>query len=691
MLRIAPQASRPASFGQERLWFLDQLDPGNPVYNLCFRFALRGRLDVERLERAANAIVARHDVLRTRFVAVDGRPEQIVTPQLTLTVPAIDLGPLGTEERARNVDDFSRHEASRRFDLSALPLLRVVLLRLAPAEHVLVLTVHHVVFDAWSLDVFLAELASAYEGASPLPELPLQYGDYARRQRDWLSSDDARAQLAYWKEQLEGASTLLELPADRARPPVQTFTGAVHRFRFPDETAEGVRRLAREHGATSYMVLLAAFAAVLARYTGREDVVVGTFVAGRREPELERLIGFFSNTLALPVSLAGAPKLGDLVGRVRETVLDALAGQDLPFERLVDELHPERDLARTPIVQVFFAFQERPGAAFRLPGIEVEPLEPVVVGSEFDLGLAVRPDGAALEGMIGYSVDLFEPATVARFADHLLTLLASGLGDPDRPVSALPMLTEDEERELAGWAGTGLAAAPATVHGLIEEQVRRTPEAVALRCSDETLTYRELDRCANRLARHLRARGVGSESLVGVCLDRSVELVVALLAVLKAGGAYVPLDLDYPRRRLELMLADSGAVALVTREDLRERLPEHGPEVVVVDTERPEIERRRGDHLAEPVDPAQLAYVIYTSGSTGTPKGVAVTHANVVGFCAAMAQPLGDGNGVWLAVTSVSFDISVLELLWTLSRGFTVVLHTSDLEAVSTTGVAVWS
>ncbi len=695
--RIRPRGTDgpvPLSFAQRRLWFLDQLDPGSPLYNVPVAWRLRGALDADALERALGEVVRRHEVLRTVFAAEEGEPVQVVLPYAGLALTTLDLAALPAGERETEAERRVAAEAARPFDLAAGPLLRAVLLRLAPGEHVLLLTMHHVASDGWSLGVLLDELAALYGafaagGPSPLPPLPVQYADYAVWQREHLRDEEMERQLAWWRERLSGAPAL-ELPTDRPRPAAQSYRGGAELLELPPAVSAGVHALARREGATPFMVLLAAFQLLLARWSGEEDLVVGTMVAGRTEPETEGMIGFFLNMLALRTDLGGAPTFTGALGRVRETTLGAFAHQELPFERLVDELDPERDLGRSPVFQVLFALQNAGDGSLSLPGVEASPEGIALTVAKFDLSLSLGEHGDRLAGAMEYAADLFDASTVLRMAEHFRNLAAGIAAGPDRPLPDIPMLGEAERRRIVEEWNATEASFPRDlcVHQAFEAQAARTPHAVALVFRGEELSYAELDRRADRLARALRLRGVGPEARVGVCVERSAGMVVALLGVLKAGGAYVPLDPSYPRERLAHMAADSGLHVAVVRERHRALLPD-GVECVAPDGTpvSPEHDAVLPSPLVGEgsgvggVSPDNLAYVIYTSGSTGQPKGVGVTHRNALSFFAAMDGRVGGEGGTWLAVTSISFDISVLELLWTLARGFRVVVHAGSAAA----------
>ncbi|HEU0077431.1 MAG TPA: condensation domain-containing protein, partial [Longimicrobiaceae bacterium] len=585
----AARATRfPLSFAQQRLWFLYQFDPASPLYNMPVAFRLHGPLDAGALERALAEIVRRHEVLRTTFSAEDGEPAQVVAPPGPWRLATDDLSALDGAERDAEVRRRAREDALRPFDLAAGPLFRGELLRLGPDEHVLLLCVHHVASDGWSMEVLARELAALYEAfaagrPSPLPEPPIQYADFTLWQRERLGGPLLERQVEFWKERLAGAPAVLELPTDRPRPAAQSFRGAAATFALDAATTQKLHRLARGGEATLFMTLLAGFQLLLARYAGTEDVVVGTPIAGRTRRETEGLIGLFVNTLALRTDLSGDPTFLELVGRVREMLLEAHAHQELPCEKLVGELRVERSLSHAPVFQVLFSLQGLP-RPFRLGGVRAAPLDPVFETAKFDLSLQLQEEGAAISGFLEYAVDLFDPSTAERMLGHLRVLLEAVADDPALPVSRVPLVDAPERRRLLEeWNRTGRAYAPGTVHALIAAQAARTPEAVAVVFEGEALSYAGLDRRAGLLAEELRRRGVGPESRVGIFMERSAGLVVALLGVLRAGGAYVPLDPSYPPERLAYMLADSGVPVLLTQERLLGRVPSYDGEIVCVD------------------------------------------------------------------------------------------------------------
>ncbi|HEU4557299.1 MAG TPA: non-ribosomal peptide synthase/polyketide synthase, partial [Longimicrobium sp.] len=672
----------PLSFAQERLWFLDRMEPGDASHNIVRALHLAGALDMPALVRALGEVVRRHEVLRTTFGEVDGQPVQMVAPFAGLVVGVDDLSSLADADREAEVRHRMAAAAAFAYDLAAGPLFRPALLRTGAREYVLLLAMHHLVSDAWSMGVLLRELPALYaayrDGAgSPLPELAVQYADFAAWQRETLRGEVLDPLLAYWKGRLTGAPPLLELPTDRPRPAVRTQRGARERLELPGTLAERLRARGRGEGATLFMVVLAAFQALLGKYAASDDVVVGTPVAGRTRREVEELIGFFSNTLVLRSGLSGDPSLGEVLRRVREATLGAYEHQELPFETLVAELQPERSLAHTALFQVMFALENAERSAPALPGLELRRLPTAAATSRFDLTLvaAEEPDSLALT--LEYSTDLFERGTAARMLEQLGRVLEQFAEDAGLPLSGLELMDEAERRTvLAEWSRA--EPGPPPEHGinqLFEAQAGRTPDAVAVVHEDDSLSYRELDARANRLARILRRRGVGPEARVAVCLERSPELVIALLAVLKAGGAYVPLDPTHPPARLEQILADSAASVLLTRETLREVLPSWASLAVVsVDGDHPEIAAAAPEPLEGGAGPSGLAYVMYTSGSTGTPKGVAVEHRGVVRLVrGANYAELAPGE-VILQAAPVSFDASTFEIWGALLNGARLVL-----------------
>ncbi|HEY0739722.1 MAG TPA: condensation domain-containing protein, partial [Herpetosiphonaceae bacterium] len=681
--RIMPRTQQrdlPLSFAQQRLWFLHQLDSGSSAYHLVLAVQLRGPLDPAALARSLAAVVARHESLRTTFVWQDDQPVQVIAPTVDVSLPVVDVPTLPAAEREALLDALVQAQVAPPFDLQTGPLLRAALLRLHDQEHRLILTLHHIISDAWSQRILWRELATFYRGfvqnqAVSLPDLPILYADYAIWQRQWLQGQVVEQQLTYWRQQLAGVAPL-DLPTDYPRPPHQSFRGARKPLKLSPALTESLNALSKQADATLFMTLLAAFDVLLYRSSGQTDLAIGTPIAGRTRSELEDLIGCFVNTLVLRTDLAGAPSFTELVARVRTTCLDAYAHQDVPFEVIVEALHPQRDLSHTPLVQVMFTLQNTPRATIELDDLCVESAILPATTAKFDLTLTLSETAQGLVGGFEYRTDLFAPETVTRLAAQFETLLAAIARDPEQRIDRLPLLTAAEQRALAQWNATE-ASYPHDrgVHQLFAEQARQHPETIALMDGSHTLTYAELDRRANQLAHYLHRLGVGPESLVGVCADRSPDLLVSLLAVLKAGGAYVPLDPAYPAERLQFILDDTQARVILTSSDRRDHLLPRAVQAICLDTDWPVIAQHPVHALSVAIHPAHLAYVIYTSGSTGTPKGVQIPHQALTNFLHAMQHGPGlAATDTLLAVTTVAFDISALELFLPLVVGARVVL-----------------
>ncbi len=672
----------PLSHAQERLWLLEQIGGVGSAYNIPAAVQLRGVLDVAALDRSFATMVERHEGLRTRFRVDNGIPVQLIDPPGVFALQVEDLSALPEAERTAAARERSRAITQQPFCLEQGSLFRAHLLRLSGEDHIAVVSMHHIVSDGWSIGVLIREVGALYGAysdgrGSPLPELAVQYADYAVWQREWLQGAVLEKQVGYWKQRLSGAPGALELPTDRVRPAVQSYRGAHHGFGFPAHLTVGLNELGRSEGATLFMVLLTAFNVVLWRWSGQSDIVVGSPIAGRTHRELEGLIGFFVNTLALRTELGGRPSFRELVGRVKETALGAYAHQDLPFEKLVAELSPVRDLSRQPIFQVLFALQNVPQETLELPGLRLSRIGSDQATAKFDLSLHVYEREGKLEGYFEYATDLFEGSTVARIASHFRTLLEGVVADPDLPLGELPLLPARERRQLLEEWNATAAAYPRDkcLHELFAEQAARTPDAVALVYEDSELSYGELDRRSNQLAHYLRGLGVGPETVVGLCVERSLEMVVGLLGILKAGGAYLPLDPGYPAERLAYMVGDAKAPVLVTQARLAGDLPAHGAQVVEIDADWARIERCPAGMPRNFSLPDNLAYVIYTSGSTGKPKGVGNSHSGIVNRLVWMqdAYKLGTLDKV-LQKTPFSFDVSVWEFFWPLICGSQLVI-----------------
>jgi len=647
----------PLSFAQQRLWFLDQLVPGNPFYNVPAAVRLTGQLDLMALKQAFNQIVHRHEALRTNFVKVDGQPTQIISANVNVFLPLVDLRHLPAKERQLAAGQIATESAQRPFNLATDPLLRVKLLQLDETEYVLLLNLHHIVSDGWSLGVLMRELGTLYTAfranqSSPLPQLPIQYADFAHWQREWLQGEVLSSQLSYWRSQLADLP-ILNLPIDRPRPAVQSYRGATHNLKLSKSLTASLEALSQQEGVTLFMTLLAAFQTLLHRYTGQEDIAVGSPIANRNHSELEALIGFFVNSLVLRVDLSDRPTFRELLGRVREVTLAAYDHQDLPFEKLVEELHPERDLSRNPLFQVVFALQNAPMQPLELPGLTLNPLKFDVATTRFDLELHLWECGHGLSGLweelseglsgfVAYNTDLFDSSTIARLITHFQTLLEGIIANPDARIAELPLLSAAERHQLlVEWNQTHCHYPDnLCIHQLFEAQAARSPDGIAVVFEDEQLTYQELDRRANQLAHYLQKLGVVPEVLVGICIERSLEMVVGILGILKAGGAYVPLDPNYPSDRLKFMLADTQAAIVLTQSSLASLVKGvwEDQQLICLDSDWETIAAHSYETPTSSVTPDNLAYVIYTSGSTGKPKGVLVEHRGLCNVVEAQIQ-----------------------------------------------------
>ncbi|MBE9178538.1 amino acid adenylation domain-containing protein [Oculatella sp. LEGE 06141] len=682
----------PLSFAQQRLWFLAQLEPDSPFYNVPVAVRVQGVLNVAVLRRSLEAIIDRHEVLRTAFERVEGHPVPVVSTAIALPLPLIDLQDVSSVQQAIEVNRWAQVEAQQPVPLDCSPLLRVKLIRLQAQEHVLLLTLHHLVADGWSMGVLVHELADFYKAfcqgqATSLPDLPIQYADFAAWQREELEGDRLESQLAYWTRQLAGAAPLLELPCDHPRPAVQTFQGATYAFQISPQQTQTLKRFSQQQGCTLFMTLLTAFQVLLSRYSSSEDIVVGSPIANRNRAETEALIGFFVNTLVLRTNLSGNPTVQEALHRVREVALGAYAHQDLPFERLVEALQPERNLSHTPLFQVMFILQNAPAAALQLPGLTLSLLESQTQSAKFDLTLSLQERADVLVGTLEYNRALFDANTIARMAVHWQQLLEGMMANPHQRIGELDLLTPAEHQQIQAWnaAEADFLSLSLCLHEWVEAQVAKTPDAVALCFEEQQLTYRELDRRANQVAHHLRGVGVRPGQLVGVCLERSPHLVIALLAVLKAGGTYVPLDPSYPPQRLAFILEDADVAVLLTEHlETEPRLPTHIPNVSL-DGDRATIDQACTDPLPGLATPDALAYVIYTSGSTGKPKGVQIPHRAVVNFLQSLQQTPGlTSQDVLLSLTTIAFDIAALELFLPLVTGARVVLTSRAIAADGT-------
>jgi amino acid adenylation domain-containing protein/FkbH-like protein len=675
-LRKAAEAeSIPLSFAQQRLWFLDQLEPNSPLYNVPVVVRLSGRLNVPALRQALNTVVARHEILRTCFVSNEGSPSQVVAEEMPVDLEIHDFVALPENQREIRAQADVRAEVNRPFNLSAGPLVRATLLRLRPDEHWFILNFHHIVSDEWSLKICFQELtelyAAACEGTSPgMPELPIQYADYALWQRDLL--EEFESQFAYWQKQLGGNFPVLELPADHPRPATPSFRGGNVSRELGARLGSAVQNLAARHGDTPFMVLLAAFKALLHRYSGQDDILVGSPVAGRNQLETERLIGFFVNTLILRTDLSGDPAFEEVLRRVRETTLGAQAHQDLPFEKLVEKLRPERTLSHMPFARVMFSLQNNFFSELRWPGVTLHFVDVESDTAKFDLTFTVQETARGFVAKAEYNRDQFEAETIDRLLRHFEVLLGAAVENPGLRLSELPLLTEAGRRQLlVDWNQTATEY-PRTycIHQLFETQAALTPNAIAVCYGDQSITYRELNERANQLAWRLKKLSVGPDVPVGICLGRSIEMMVGLLAILKAGGAYVPLDAAYPKERLAFMVADAQMPVLMTQQRLAARFPQKGVTIVCIDADGELIAgEKRGNVPNTATTPENLAYVMYTSGSTGQPKGVAVPHRAVVRLVRNTNYIQFRPTDRVAQVSNASFDAATFEIWGALLNG----------------------
>lgn len=709
----------PLSYAQQRLWFLDQWEPGSPYYNIPSAIRLKGRLNAAALERSLNEIVRRHEVLRTVFISVDGKPGIRIEPHWIIPLPIVDLQSLPMHEQESEARRLAEAEARQPFDLSRGPLLRARLVRLGREDHIFLLTFHHIISDGWSVGVFNRELAALYpafaEGKpSPLQELPLQYADFAAWQRTWLEGQILNQQMDYWKNKLAGCTQLLELPTDRPRPSVQTLHGSRQLFEIPADLSERIRSLSRQERATLFMTLLAAFYVLLYRYSGQEDINIGTPIANRTRREIEGLIGFFVNTLVLRGNLSGSQTFRNFLGQIKQTSVEAYEHQDLPFEQLVDKLHPEREMSHTPLFQAMFTLQEAPVQSIHTPGLVLQPIHTESGTAKFDLILTLVERGDMLKGVMEFNSDLFDPETIARILNHYQALLAGIVANPAESISQLPLMSIQEHQALLTWSTAeweeidkGLFST--TIHALFAEQAQKTPERLAVYYEGQGLSFRELDLRSNQVAHRLRKLGVQAEELVGLYLERSVEMLVGLLGILKAGGAYLPLDPSYPDDRLRFILQDAQVKIILTQEKLQARLigpafsqglASEGSELLIRSepllthptVQTVILDRDWSDEFAQDSDtipveittPAGLAYVIYTSGSTGKPKGVMIEHRTALNLWQGLASAVyadlpGSEEGLKLSLNApLLFDASVQQWLMLLS-GYSLYIVPQEL------------
>lgn len=690
--------SAPLSYNQQGLWVLNQLMPGESVYHSPTAARLTGKLDVAALQQALQAIVARHDSLRTVFHVVNGEPIQVVQ-DFILDVPVVDLSTIEEAGRETEALNIVEREARRPFDLSVGPLIRAIILRLREEEHILLVTMHHVITDGWSVGIFHRELSAIYEAvtserpAALYPALTIQYTDYAVWQREWFEGDTYRAQLEYWKKQFATMPPALELPTDHPRPSMhgyRVFRGNQHTITLSADLTRRIKTLCQRENVTLFMVLMAAYQILLHRYTGESDIVVGTPIAGRPLPELEDLIGLFINTLAIRSQVSSEATVRDFLSQVKQVALGAYAHQDVPFERLVKELQPDRTLAQNPLFQVMFVLQNEEILPLHLPGVKAEHFRIEHVTANFDLTLDITEHGDELACMFESNADLFEAETITRLMGHFQTLLEGMTQNPELKLSELPLLTEAERLQLLyEWNDTKTPYPSAcSIQELFEEQVSLDPDAVALIWDGGELTYRDLNARANQLAHYLRERGVKGDTRVAACLHRSPDLIVALLAILKAGGAYVPLDPAYPQQRLEFMMADSGAPLMLTQTKLASNLP-ISESIICIDALGEELVKQSQENQPSIVGADNLAYVMYTSGSTGQPKGVTVTHRNVVRLVKNTNYASFTRDEVFLQASTISFDASTFEIWGSVLNGARLVMLPPGAPSLKELGAAI--
>jgi len=697
--RLALDTPPPLSYAQQRLWFLHQLDSHSTVYNIPYAVRLHGLLNIPAFEQSLNEIVRRHDILRTTFTMVNGNPVQTVLPYAPWKLPFVALPAYSHDEQIRQIEALIAQATQHVFDITTGPLYQISLIKIATDEHVLVANFHHIIFDDWSLGVLLREIAAAYDAACnqkplTLSPLPIQYSDYAEWQRQWLADEQLEKQLTYWKEQLADAPTFLNLPTDRNRPPMQTFNGAMIEAEFPAATLKAVNQLARQEGATLFMVLLAALNTLFARYTGQTDILIGSPIANRTRPELESLIGFFVNTLVLRTHWEHPITFREMLAQVRQTTLDAYAHQDLPFEQLVAALQPERNLSTTPFFQVMLVLQNVPQRTPELHGLKLEPWPLQETTAKFDLTLYCIEHTQGLEIRLEYNTDLFDAATIERLVGHLQTVLNVMSEDPEQFIANFPLLSADELHQITvEWNDTQTSKNfELCPHELFERQARSTPEAIAVICDGERLTYAQLDQRANQLAHCLHAAAVGPEVAVCLCAERSLDMVIGILGILKAGGIYVPLDPDYPPERLAYMLQDATPRVILTQQHLVDKglladlnslfsQQEKGlfPPLVCLDSDWPLVVTFPETPPVKAFQPDNAIYITYTSGSTGKPKGVINTHRGLTNFLGWLQQvaPLTNHDRV-MQKTTFSFDVSFGEIFWPLTAGATLVVAKPD-------------
>ncbi|HLO02229.1 MAG TPA: amino acid adenylation domain-containing protein [Symbiobacteriaceae bacterium] len=693
----------PLTFQQQRLWFIDQLQPGSALYNIPIVVRLSGALNAGALKLSLNAIVQRHESLRTTFTGRDGHPIQVIEPELHIDLPVTDLTAMDSWKRDEEVRRLVSEDANRPYNLATDPLIRTSLLKLGEEQHVLLLNMHHIIADGWSLGVLINELETCYSaflrGETPeLPPLPVQYADYALWQQQWLQGEVLDRQRAFWKERLSGELPVLQLPTDRPRPAVQSYRGGMIGRTFAPGLSDALQAISHQEGASPFMICLAAFKALLYRYAGQDDILVGTPVAGRSQVETQGLFGFFVNTLVLRTAVTGDITFRELVGRVREVTLDAHDHQDLPFEKLVEELQPDRSMSHLPLFQVMFVYQNATAQTIRLPGIEVTPMEAFTETSKFDLTLGMVDADGTLTAALEYNADLFDPESTERMLGHFETLLAAAAANPDQPLDSLPIATFREAHQMAIWNETQAPIPSGLLHTMFHEQVAQRPHQTAVIAPGKTLTYDELYRISNRVGHWLRERGARPNTLVAVVMEKGWEQVAGVLGVHNAGAAYLPLDPDLPRDRLWSLLERSEVELIVTQPWVDDAVEWPG-NIQILRLDEESLAELPETHLEPVQSPFDLAYVIFTSGSTGQPKGVVIDHRGAVNTCVDVNNRYNvtPADKV-LALSALNFDLSVYDIFGLLGAGGTVVLpspeHRRDprhwAELVKAYGVTIW-
>ncbi len=682
IIPVSRDQDLPLSFAQQRLWFLQQLSPDSHSYNLLDALRLEGNLNLLALEQSLSELIRRHEILRTTFPMVEGQPIQRIAPPSPVSLPLEDLQNLSKNEQTERLQEIAIAFSLKTFDLAKESLVQFKLLKLGSQEYVLLLKMHHIIYDGWSLSIFFGELSQLYAAfvrglPSPLPELSIQYADFAVWQRQWLTGEVLERQLNYWQKQLQDAPTILELPTDYPRPPIPSFRGDGQVFRLNQDLTQCLKRLSQESGATLFMTLLAAFFVLISRYSGQLDVLVGSPIANRNSSAIEKLMGFFANTLALRGDLGGNTSFLELLERVKQTTLSAYAHQDLPFEMLVEKLQLNRDLSHNPLIQVMFSLQNTPQSEASLSGLKMENLPlSVELKARFDLEVNFWEVSDRLEAVWCYSTDLFAARTINQMGQHFQNLLTAIAANPKTGIFELPMLSDEERYQLLSLWNETQTDYPNNkcIHQLFEEQVERTPNNIAVVFENESLTYSELNNRANQLAHYLQKLGVKPKELVGICLERSLEMIVGLLAILKVGGAYVPIDPDYPQERISFMLQDTQVKIILTCESLETSLPNHQAIVVCLDKDWQQINQASQENVNSTVSADNLAYVIYTSGSTGIPKGVIVTHqaVNRLVLNTNYIQFTPDDRVV--QASNIAFDAATFEIWGALLNGAKIII-----------------